>query len=105
MKVPPYVNDATGLKKTPKGGRALTRRVRRVRTEAINRAVKDHVKIAGKNSGHRGINLGMKIIQELIPNRVAIRTINTANTKRLTKKGKFTLDKTTINITPRINQR
>ena len=51
-----------------------------------------------------GINLRMKIIQELILCRVVIGSLNRTNPKRLTKKGKLTLKETTIDITPGVNQ-
>ena len=103
MKIPPNIGSTARIKKTPEERRTFTRGVRWVKTNPVNRTVKDRVKVAGKNSRHRGINLRMKIIQELIPSRVAIGSINRTNPKRLMKKRKLTLKVTAINITPRVN--
>jgi len=105
VKVSPHINDTTQLKEVPKGGGALPRGVRRVRATTIKGTIKDSVEISSQNSRHRGINLGMEVIQELITSRVAVWTVNTTDTKGFTKKGELTLKKTTIIITPRVDQR
>jgi len=105
VKISPHVDNTTRLKEVAKGGRALPRGVRRVRATTIKGTIKNSIEISSQNSRHRGINLGMEVIQELITSRVAIWTVNTTDTKGFSKKGELTLKKTTIIITPRVNQR
>ena len=105
MEIPPNVNSATGIEKVPERRKTLTRRVRWVRTETVNRPIKNRVEIATKDGRNRRIHLHMKIIEKLVPCRVAIRRINTTHTKRFTTKHEFTLEITANAITPRIDQR
>jgi len=82
------------------GGRALEMNQK----DQSKGTIKNSVKITSKDSGYGGINPCMKVIKEKIPSRVAIWTIDTTNTKKFGTERKFTLQETTISITPRIYQ-
>ena len=91
MEIPPDVNDTTVLEKMFKRGRAVTRGGGQATPSTIQKTVKNFVKVPTKNCGDRGINLGMKLVKELIPRRVAVRSVHTNDTKGLAKEGKFNL--------------
>jgi len=103
VKISPHIDNTTRLKKVRKGGRTLPRGIRRVRATTIKGTIKNSFEISSQNSRHRGINLGMEVIQELITSRGAIWTVNTTDAKGFAKIGELTLKKTTIIITPRVD--
>lgn len=56
MEIPLDMNDTASIKKTLKRGRALPRRVSRVRAKVIKRTVKDRIEFASKNSRYQWVD-------------------------------------------------
>ena len=60
------------------------------RSTTVKRPVENGVEITSKHSRDRRINADRNIVKELITLSVTIRSINTADTKNLVTKTKFT---------------
>ena len=105
MKIPPYVSGATSIKKKTESSGALTGIVRRIRSTQVKGPIENTIEIPRKQGRDQGINFEMEVFKEEVPSRVAVRGIQTYNTKDLIAERKFTLEITTHIITPRTNQR
>ena len=84
VEMPPYVNDAAVLEQILGRGGAVKQGNRGARARPILRAIKHLIEITT-------INLGVKVLKELILCRVVIGCIYTADTKQFTRKKKIQL--------------
>ena len=91
VEMPPYVNHAAVLEQILGWGGAVKQGDRGARARPILRAIKHLIEITTKNCRDRGINLGVKVLKELILCRVVIGCIYTADTKQFTRKKKIQL--------------
>jgi len=66
--------------------------------------IKNGIKVTHKKGGDRRIDPVRNVLKELVTIRVAIRCIETTNTKRLAIKKKRTLQKAAICIRPRVHK-
>jgi len=104
MQVPPNVDNTTSVKQSSKTDRTLAPSDKGIRATAILRPIENGIKVTHNQSGDRRINPIRNIHKELIPLRVAVRSIETADTKRLAVKREFTLKIATICVSPRVHK-
>ena len=80
-------------------GQVLSRD-QRVRATSIQSPVENRIKVAAQQRGNRKVNFRLKIVQKMVPGRITIGDIQTANAKGLVPERKLTLEVTPLRFTP-----